>query len=69
MYSLEEPVKVAGADGIPDSGVAAVTMNVTDVTPAAAGFVAAHQDGSQRPGTSNLNFKPGRPTPTRSRYR
>jgi len=56
-------VKVAGVDGLPSSHLAAVTMNVTDVDPTAAGYVTAYPDESVRPSTSDLNFLPGQTNP------
>ncbi|MFC1400631.1 MULTISPECIES: PKD domain-containing protein [Streptacidiphilus] len=56
-------IKVAGAQGIPAKGVAAVTMNVTDVNASTDGVITAYPDGSARPGTSNLNFRAGQVNP------
>lgn len=56
-------LKIAGVDGIPTSGVVAVTMNVTDANASAASWVAAYPDGSARPTASNLNFLAGQTNP------
>nr|WP_166682442.1 PKD domain-containing protein [Streptomyces sp. 846.5] len=56
-------VKVAGASGIPGSGVAAVTMNVTDTNASADSWITAYADGSPRPTASNLNFRAGQTNP------
>jgi hypothetical protein len=53
-------VTVTGIDGlVPSSGVAAVSLNLTVVNPASAGFVAAYACG-ERPQASNVNFTAGR---------
>jgi hypothetical protein len=52
-------VQVAGAAGIPASGVAGVMLNVTVVSPTQAGFTTVHPDGSAQPNASNLNFVGG----------
>jgi hypothetical protein len=56
-------LQVAGADGIPTSGVTAVSMNVTAVSPSSGGFVSVYPDGQTRPGVSNLNFTAGETIP------
>ncbi|MEY9842461.1 PKD domain-containing protein [Streptacidiphilus sp. EB103A] len=56
-------LKIAGVDGIPTSGVAAVTMNVTDTNASAASWIAAYPDGVARPTASNLNFLAGQTNP------
>ncbi|MFG2693139.1 cell envelope integrity protein TolA [Kitasatospora sp. NPDC048407] len=53
-------VQVTGIKGVPADGVTAVVMNVTAVSPTATGWITAHADGQPLPGTSNLNFTPGR---------
>jgi hypothetical protein len=55
-------VKVVGAGGIPGTGVAAVSLNVTVAEPAGAGFVTVYPCGT-RPGASNLNFIAGQVVP------
>lgn len=47
---------VAGVDGVPATGVSAVTMNVTVTDAAAAGYLTVYPDGLPRPAASNLNF-------------
>jgi hypothetical protein len=49
-------VRTAGAGGIPASGVAAVTLNVTATDAASAGFVTAWPSGTKRPNASSLNL-------------
>lgn len=43
--------------------VGAVAVNVTAVSPDAAGFLAVYAAGTVRPNASNLNFRPGRTVP------
>ncbi|WP_329428019.1 FlgD immunoglobulin-like domain containing protein [Streptomyces sp. NBC_01268] len=52
-------VQVAGRGGIPDTGVTAVTVNVTATNPTAATYVSAYPYGTPRPATSNLNVTVG----------
>lgn len=47
--------KVTGANGVPASGVGAVSMNVTVTTPSGEGFVTVYPCDS-RPDASNLNY-------------
>jgi len=54
---------VAGAGGVPASGVAAVIMNVTATNPTAYGYVTAFASGACRPFASNLNYAPGQDIP------
>jgi hypothetical protein len=49
---------VAGAGGVPTSGVSAAVINVMVYQPAAAGYVTVYQ-GSARPAVSNLSFVRG----------
>ncbi|TDU05075.1 hypothetical protein EDD99_3568 [Streptomyces sp. 846.5] len=56
-------LKVAGANGIPATGTAAVTMNLTDVNATSGGYVTAYPDGTSRPVASNLNFLAGQVNP------
>ena len=56
-------VKVTGRYGIPTSGVSAVVLNVTGVSPTAATHVIAFPSGETRPGTSNLNLAKGEVRP------
>ena len=53
-------LQVTGRGGVPSTGAGAVILNVTAVTPATAGYVAAYPDGAPFPGTSNLNVAAGR---------
>lgn len=52
---------VAGEGEVPADAGAAV-LNVTVVTPAAAGYVTAYPTGATRPATSSVNFGAGRTT-------
>ncbi len=54
---------VAGAGGVPNSGVAAVIMNVTATNPTANGYVTVYASGACRPFASNLNYGPGQTIP------
>jgi hypothetical protein len=58
-------VTVAGAGDVPASGVAAVAMNVTAVSPTSSGYVTAYPAGSSQPVASNLNFVGGETVPNR----
>ena len=50
-------VKMTGDNGVPESGVSAVVINLTGTEAAAPGFVTAYPgDVAQRPGTSNVNL-------------
>jgi hypothetical protein len=49
-------LKVTGRGGVPASGVSAVMVNVTAVSPMADGFVTAWPSGTNLPTASNLNF-------------
>lgn len=51
---------VVGRGGVPATGVAAVAVNVTVVSPTAAMFLTAWPAGSPRPTASNLNAPAGR---------
>ena len=52
-------VQVAGAGGVPSTGVSAVVINVTVTDAAAAGYVTVYPDGTSRPTASNLNYPAG----------
>jgi hypothetical protein len=55
---------VTGANGVPATGVSAVTMNVTAVGATAAGHLTVYPDGSPRPVATNVNFaSSGAPVP------
>jgi hypothetical protein len=49
-------LKVAGAHGVPATGVTAVAMNVTAVSPTTAGHITVYPDGQSVPGVSNVSF-------------
>lgn len=51
-------LQVTGRDGIP-VGAGAVVLNVTAVSPSAAGYLSVWPSGVPMPGTSNVNFTPG----------
>ena len=50
--------QAGGAHGIP-AKVSAVTFNLTVTEPRLIGFITAYASGTQRPGSSNVNFLPG----------
>ncbi|MFT3790448.1 MAG: hypothetical protein QM741_05085 [Rudaea sp.] len=54
---------VSGRGGVPASGVAAVVLNVTAVSPSGTGFVTVWPSGFSQPNASNLNFTPGQTRP------
>lgn len=56
-------VQTAGRGGVPASGVAAVVVNITAVTPAASGFLTAYPTGGAVPNASNVNFTAGQVVP------
>ena len=49
-------VKVAGVSGVPDTGAAAVALNVTAVDPSGAGYVTVYPCNDTRPFVSNVNY-------------
>lgn len=51
---------VTGAGGVPASGVAAVALNLTAVSPVGTTWVAAYPTGAAFPGTSSVNVPQGR---------
>lgn len=53
-------LSVLGKAGLPTSGVATVTLNVTAVGPKAGGFLSVYPGRSNPPSTSDLNFATGR---------
>ena len=55
-------VRIAGAAGVPATGVAAVSLNVTVTNPGGPGFVTVHPCGD-RPLASNVNFTSGQTVP------
>jgi len=54
---------VSNRGGVPPSGVAAVVLNVTAVTPTGTGFMTVWPAGYLLPTASNLNFVPGQTRP------
>ncbi|MEU0674864.1 S53 family peptidase [Streptomyces sp. NPDC006172] len=56
-------LKVAGVGGVPASGVTAVVVNVTAVSPTASGYVIAYPSGTTRPSSSNMNWLKGQIVP------
>src|SRR5664279_2029119 len=57
------PVQVTGQGGVPATNVAAVVLNVTVVSPQAAGYITVWPFGIDRTNTSNLNFQAGQNIP------
>ncbi|APU43098.1 MULTISPECIES: PKD domain-containing protein [unclassified Streptomyces] len=55
-------VKVGGNGGIP-AGVTAVVLNVTVTNTSSDGHITAFPEGTQRPTTSNVNYKAGQSVP------
>ncbi|MFC8505142.1 hypothetical protein ACFU3J_00220 [Streptomyces sp. NPDC057411] len=53
-------LKVAGVDGVPATGVTAVVLNVTAVTPSTNGFLTVFPDGRPVPSASSLNYTANR---------
>ncbi|MFJ8439878.1 hypothetical protein [Kitasatospora griseola] len=51
-------VQVGGVGGVP-YGATAVLLNVTVTDPTDTGYLTAYPHGTDRPGTSNLNWTPG----------
>lgn len=56
-------VPMTGVAGIPATGVSAVSMNITAVNGAAAGFLTAFPCDQPQPNASNVNFIADRPVP------
>jgi hypothetical protein len=56
-------VQVTGRGGVPASGVSAVVLNVTAVSPTAGGYLTVYPTGASRPTISNLNFAAGQVVP------
>ena len=56
-------LQVTGRGGVPSSGVSAVVLNVTVVSPAASGYLTVYPTASPRPNVSNLNFVRGQTVP------
>jgi hypothetical protein len=51
-------LQVTGRGGVPAGGVGAVFLNLTVTQPTAPSHLTVYADGSARPATSNLNFRP-----------
>jgi hypothetical protein len=58
-------VQITGADGVPASGVEAVTLNLTETNATAASYITAYPTGGTRPLASNVNFVAGQTVPNR----
>lgn len=58
-------IQVHGAGSVPQSGVSAVALNVTGVTPTNSGYLTVYPDGTARPEASNINFVAGQVVPNR----
>jgi hypothetical protein len=56
-------LQVTGQGGVPATGVSAVILNVTAVSPASSGFITVWPSGTTRQQTSNLNFQAGQNIP------
>ncbi|MEY9963354.1 PKD repeat protein [Streptacidiphilus sp. MAP12-16] len=56
-------LKVAGVQGVPTTGVTAVTLNLTGVDATTATWVGAYPDGTPVPTASNLNLLPNQAVP------
>ncbi|GIG58160.1 hypothetical protein Lfu02_25320 [Longispora fulva] len=52
-------LQVGGRSGVPESGVSAVTLNVTVTQQTTSGFLTVYPAGIARPNASSLNFTPG----------
>lgn len=51
--------QVAGREGVPTTGVGAVALTITAVSPTGAGFVTAYASGAAVPTASSLNYATG----------
>jgi Tol biopolymer transport system component len=54
---------IAGRGGVPITGVSAVALNITAISPSANSFITAYPSGTSRPTTSNLNLSAGQTIP------
>ena len=52
-------IPVVGQGGVPNSGVAAVVLNLTATDPRGAGYLTVYPSGSPRPASSSLNYVAG----------
>ncbi len=53
-------LQVGGHGGVPASGVAAIVLNVTVISPTSDGYLTLYGHGGAKPAASNLDFHPGR---------
>ena len=53
------PVQVAGANGLPAAGIAAVQVNLTAVSPSEDTYLTVYPGGTAMPNASNLNLAGG----------
>ncbi len=56
-------VTVLGRGGVPATGVSAVVVNITAVSPSAPGYLTAYPTGTAVPNASTVNFAPGQVVP------
>jgi subtilisin family serine protease len=56
-------LEVEGRAGIPSTGVDAVAVNVTVVTPTASNYLTVYPNGTPKPNASNINFVAGQNIP------
>ena len=49
-------LSITGHGGVPQTGVAAVVLNVTVTAPTTGGYLSAYPDGTTRPTASNVNY-------------
>ena len=56
-------LQVAGVQGVPQSNVSAVVMNVTATHPTTSSYLTVYPDGQKLPTASNLNFAAGTTVP------
>jgi hypothetical protein len=56
-------LQVTGRGGVPETGVAAVVVNVTVTSPTRPGFITVYPSGTGMPTASNLNFAAGQTIP------
>ena len=57
--SASVSVQVTGRGGVPATGVSAVAVNVTAVSPTKTGYLSVYPSGGTRPLVSNLNYTAG----------
>jgi alpha-tubulin suppressor-like RCC1 family protein len=62
VSSIPRNLPLAGTNGVP-ADATSVALNVTVVSPSAAGFLTVWPSGEQMPLASNLNFMPGQVVP------